>query len=131
MEIRMDLFKIIISETSDQQVIMLKEHDGQRVFPIVIGISEAFAIDRRLKGIHAPRPLTHDLLASVIEHLNGQLEKIVIHDLRDRTFYAKLIVRQNSRLIEVDSRPSDAIALGIATEVPIYVEEHVLRDVCQ
>ena len=131
MEIRMDLFKIIISETSDQQIIMLKEHDGQRVFPIVIGISEAFAIDRRLKGIHAPRPLTHDLLASVIEHLNGQLEKIVIHDLRDRTFYAKLIVRQNSRLIEVDSRPSDAIALGIATEVPIYVEEHVLRDVCQ
>ena len=131
MEIRMDLYKIIISETSDQQVIKLKEHDGQREFPIVIGISEAFAIDRRLKGIHAPRPLTHDLLASVIEHLNGQLEKIVIHDLRDRTFYAKLIVRQNSRLIEVDSRPSDAIALGIATEVPIYVEEHVLRDVCQ
>jgi len=131
MEIRMDLFKIIISETSDQQIIMLKEHDGQRVFPIVIGISEAFAIDRRLKGIHAPRPLTHDLLASVIEHLNGQLEKIVIHDLRDRTFYARLVVRQNSRLIEVDSRPSDAIALGIATEVPIYVEEHVLRDVCQ
>lgn len=131
MEIRMDLFKIIISETSDQQVIMLKEHDGQRVFPIVIGISEAFAIDRRLKGIHAPRPLTHDLLASVIEHLNGQLEKIVIHDLRDRTFYARLIVRQNSRLIEIDSRPSDAIALGIATEVPIYVEENVLRDVCQ
>lgn len=131
MEIRMDLFKIIISETSDQQVIVLKEHDGQREFPIVIGISEAFAIDRRLKGIHAPRPLTHDLLASVIEHLNGQLEKIVIHDLRDRTFYARLVVRQNSRLIEVDSRPSDAIALGIATEVPIYVEEHVLRDVCQ
>ena len=131
MEIRMDLSKIIISETSDQQIIMLKEHDGQRVFPIVIGISEAFAIDRRLKGIHAPRPLTHDLLASVIEHLNGQLEKIVIHDLRDRTFYARLVVRQNSRLIEVDSRPSDAIALGIATEVPIYVEEHVLRDVCQ
>ena len=131
MEIRMDLSKIIISETSDQQIIVLKEHDGQRVFPIVIGISEAFAIDRRLKGIHAPRPLTHDLLASVIEHLDGQLEKIVIHDLRDRTFYARLIVRQNSRLIEIDSRPSDAIALGIATEVPIYVEEHVLRDVCQ
>ena len=131
MEIRMDLSKIIISETSDQQIIVLKEHDGQRVFPIVIGISEAFAIDRRLKGIHAPRPLTHDLLASVIEHLDGQLETIVIHDLRDRTFYARLIVRQDSRLIEIDSRPSDAIALGIATEVPIYVEEHVLRDVCQ
>lgn len=131
MDIRVDLSKIIISETNDQQIIVLKEHDGQRVFPIVIGITEAFAIDRRLKGISAPRPLTHDLLANVIEQLDGQLEKIIINDLRDHTFFAKLIVRQNGRLIEVDSRPSDAIALGIATEVPIYVAEHVLREVGQ
>jgi len=131
MEVRMDLAKIVISETSDQQIIVLKERDGHRDFPIVIGISEAFAIDRRLKGIQTPRPLTHDLLASVIESLNGQLEKIIINDLRHHTFYAKLIIRQNGQLIEVDSRPSDAIALGIATEVPIYVDEKVLREVCQ
>jgi len=130
-QVRMDLAKIIISETMDQQIIVLKERDGERAFPIVIGIAEAYAIDRRLKGIPTPRPLTHELLASVIDHLGGQLEKIVINDLREHTFYAQLIIRQNGSLIEVDSRPSDAIALGIAGEVPIYVEEHVLQDAGQ
>ena len=96
-----------------------------------IGIAEAFAIDRRLKGIGAPRPLTHDLLASAIEQLGGQLEKIIINDLREHTFFAKLLIRQDGQLIEIDSRPSDAIALGVASESPIYVEEHVLREVSQ
>jgi len=127
----MDLAKIIITETEDRQIIVLKERDGTRTFPIVIGIAEACAIDRRLKGIQTLRPLTHELLASVIEQLGGQLEKIVINDLRDGTFYARLMVRQDGRLREIDSRPSDAIALGVATEVPVYVEEHVLREVCQ
>jgi len=127
----MDLAKIIITETEDRRIIVLKERDGTRTFPIVIGIAEACAIDRRLKGIQTLRPLTHELLASVIEQLGGQLEKIVINDLRDGTFYARLMVRQDGRLREIDSRPSDAIALGVATEVPVYVEEHVLREVCQ
>lgn len=124
----MDLAKIIITETSEQQIIVLKEHDGERSFPIVIGIAEAFAIDRRLKGIRTPRPLTHELLASIIEKLGGQMEKIVINDLQDHTFFAQLLIRQNNELIEVDSRPSDAIALGISKGVPIYVEEKVFRD---
>jgi bifunctional DNase/RNase len=131
MQIRVDLAKIIITETVDQQIIILKERDGERSFPIVIGIAEAFAIDRRLKGIRTPRPLTHELLATVVEQLGGQLEKIIINDLREHTFYSQLIIRQNGRLIEVDSRPSDAIALGVASDVPIYVEEHVLQDVSQ
>ena len=131
MQVRMDLAKIIITETEDRRIIVLKERDGTRTFPIVIGIAEACAIDRRLKGIQTLRPLTHELLASVIEQLGGQLEKIVINDLRDGTFYARLMVRQDGRLREIDSRPSDAIALGVATEVPVYVEEHVLREVCQ
>lgn len=131
MQVRVDLAKIIISETIDQQIIVLKERDGERSFPIVIGIAEAFAIDRRLKGIRTPRPLTHELLADTIEQLGGQLEKIIINDLREHTFYAKLIIRQDGRLIEVDSRPSDAIALGVAIEAPIYVEEHVLREVAK
>lgn len=131
MEVRVDLAKVIISETMDQQIIVLKERDGSRSFPIVIGIFEAFAIDRRLKGLRPPRPLTHDLLASVIEKLGGEIEKIVICDLKNHTFYAKLVIRQNGRIIEIDSRPSDAIALGVATDVPIYVEEHVLREVAQ
>jgi bifunctional DNase/RNase len=128
MEVRCDLARIIITETSDQQIIVLRERDGERAFPIVIGSFEAAAIDRRLKGIPIPRPLTHDLLATIIEQLGGDLEKIVISDLRDHTFYAKLVIRQGSQLIEVDARPSDAIALGVAGDVAIYVEDRVLND---
>jgi uncharacterized protein len=129
MEVQMELSRIIITETSDQKIIVLREKFGERSFPIVIGINEAFAIDRRIKGIETPRPLTHDLMASLIERLSAQLEKIVIYDLRDHTFFAKLVLRRDGSLIEVDSRPSDAIALGAGTETPIFVEEGVLRDV--
>jgi hypothetical protein len=132
MQVRVDLAKIIISETADRQIIVLKERDGPRNFPIVIGIAEAYAIDRRLKGIATPRPFTHELLSNVIEEMGGQLEKVIINDLRTQTFYAQLIIRQNGGgLLEVDSRPSDAIALGIANDIPIYVEEHVLREVSE
>ncbi len=129
MEVRMDLAQIVISETRDTQIIVLRERDGSRTLPIVIGLTEAIAIDRRVKGVQLQRPLTHDLLANVIEALSGELEKIVINDLHDHTFYAKLVIRQQGELIEVDSRPSDAIALGVADETPIYVEDHVLREV--
>jgi len=129
MEVRMDLAQIIICETRDQQIILLRERDGNRALPIVIGLTEALAIDRRVKGVQPPRPMTHDLLGNVIDSLAAELEKIVINDLQDHTFYAKLVIRQQGELVEVDSRPSDAIALGVATEVPIYVEDHVLREV--
>lgn len=130
-QVRVDLVKIVISDTDDRQIIVLKERDGSRNFPIAIGLTEAYAIDRRLKGIGTPRPLTHELLANVIEQLGGQLEKVIINDLRMQTFYAQLVVRQDGQLLEIDSRPSDAIALGIANEVPLYIEEHVLREVCK
>lgn len=129
MEVQMELSRIIITETSDQQIIVLKEKFGERSFPIVIGITEAFAIDRRIKGIATPRPLTHDLMAQLIERMAGQVEKIVIHDLRDHTFYARIVITRNGELIDVDSRPSDAIALAAGTEAPIFVEEAVLRAV--
>ncbi len=131
MEVRMDLAQIRISELHEQQIIVLRERNGNRILHIVIGLPEALAIDRRVKGYQPQRPLTHDLLANVIEALSAELEKIVINDLQDHTFYAKLVIRQGSELIEVDSRPSDAIAVGIANEVPIYVAEHVLRDAGQ
>jgi len=124
----MDLARTIIVETSDSQVIILKERDGDRHLPILIGINEALAIDRRLKGLRTPRPMTHDLLANVVESLGGELEKIIVSDLRDHTFYATLIIRRNGELIEVDSRPSDAVALGVASGTPIYVESHVLEE---
>jgi bifunctional DNase/RNase len=126
----MELNKIIISELLDSQVIWLKEVHGDRQFPIVIGNPEALAIDRRLKGVAMPRPLTHDLLANVIERLGGKLERIEITHLQDHTFFARLFIRQDGQLIEADSRPSDAIALGIANTVPIYVADDVLDEVC-
>ena len=130
MEVEMELCQIIIQETTEQQIIVLRERNGERAFPIVIGIAEALAIDRRLKGIQPERPLTHDLLFNVITEMAGQLERIEINDLRDHTFYAKLIINKNGQEIEIDSRPSDAIALGAANNMPIYVAEHVIKAVC-
>ena len=125
MDVEVELSRIIINETSDQQIIVLKERQGPRAFPIVIGIVEIFAIDRRLKGITPPRPMTHDLLASVIDHLGAKVERIVIDDLRNHTFYAKIYLRVNGQTIKVDSRPSDAIALSAALKTPIFVADHV------
>jgi bifunctional DNase/RNase len=130
MSVLMELNKIIISEMQEQQIIVLKEVDGERKFPIVIGNPEAYAIERRLKGNVHPRPLTHDLLASVVESMGGTIERIEINNLQEHTFYARIHIRQNGHVIKVDSRPSDAIALGVATTVPIYVAEHILDEVC-
>lgn len=128
MEVRMDLAQIRISESHDHQVIVLRERNGNRLLQIVIGLSEALAIDRRINGVQLQRPMTHDLLANTIDALTGEIEKIVINDLQEHTFYAKLVIRHQGELIEVDSRPSDAIALGVADEVPLYVEDHVLNE---
>ncbi|MHC4194080.1 MAG: bifunctional nuclease family protein [Planctomycetota bacterium] len=131
METEVELSRIIINEASDQQIIVLKERGGQRSFPIVIGIVEIFAIDRRLKGLKPPRPMTHDLLDSVIENLGASVQKIVINDLRNHTFYATIHLGLNGRTVEVDSRPSDAIALGVASNAPIFVAEHVFDKTSQ
>lgn len=130
MSIQMELHKIIISEMQHEQIIVLKEVDGDRKFPIVIGNDVAYAIDRRLKGIAHPRPLTHDLLANVIEELGGQIEQIEINNLEEHTFFARIHIRRENDVFKIDSRPSDAIALGVATNVKIYVAEHVLDEVC-
>ena len=130
MPVQMELKRIIISEVHDQQVIMLKEVEGERSFSIMIGIFEATSIDRRVKRLPSPRPLTHDLVTNVVENLGGELRDIYISELRDHTYYAKLRIRQNGELIEVDSRPSDAIALAATASVPIYVAEDVLEEVC-
>ena len=131
MDVEVELSRIIINETSDQQVIVLKERHGQRSFPIVIGIVEIFAIDRRLKGIPPPRPMTHDLIDNVIDNLGAKIEKIVINDLKNHTFYAKITLSSNGQTVEVDSRPSDAIALAVVAQAPIYVAEHVFDKTAQ
>lgn len=131
MEVEVELSRIIINESSDQQIIVLKERHGERSFPIVIGIVEIFAIDRRLKGIKPPRPMTHDLLDSILENLNAKIEKIVINDLLNHTFYAQIHLSRNGENMMIDSRPSDAIALSVASKTPIYVAEHVFDKTSQ
>jgi uncharacterized protein len=128
--VQMELKRIIISEIHEQQIIVLKETEGDRTFSIMIGIFEATSIDRRVKKMPSPRPLTHDLVVNVVEQLGGEISDIYISELRDHTYYAKLRVKNNGELIEVDSRPSDAIALAVTANVPIYVAEDVLDEVC-
>ena len=129
MDVPMELSRILITEFGDQQVIFLREKGGQRSFPILIGTGEALAIDRRLNGDATPRPMTHELLANVIDALGGTIDHIVINDIRNHTFIATLHIRRGTEMVAVDSRPSDAIALGAAFETPIYVAEHVLSNV--
>ena len=132
MLVQMRLARIIIVDGTDEKtaMIMLREMDGERAFPILIGLGEAYAIDRRTKHIGVPRPMTHELLLSVVEHLDGQLEQVIINALRDQTFFARLLIRRDGEVIEVDSRPSDAIALCAGTDTPIFVDESVLDEVC-
>jgi hypothetical protein len=131
MDVEAELSRIIINETSDQQIIVLKERGGTRSFPIVIGVVEIFAIDRRLKGLTPPRPMTHDLLDSVIRKLGARIDKILINDLRHHTFYATITLSIDGRTVEIDSRPSDAIALGVASNTPIYVADEVFEKASQ
>jgi bifunctional DNase/RNase len=128
MLVPMHLSRILIREMADMQVIELTETGGTRTFPIVIGLPEAFAIDRRIKGTQIPRPQTHDLLAETIRALGGRLREIRITHLDAGTFYAQLVIDRDGEVIEVDSRPSDAIALGVADGVPILVDESVLAE---
>ena len=128
MPIQMELRRIIISELDAHQIVILKEVEGERNFPIVIGIFEATSIDRRVKGEQPPRPLTHDLIISVVEQLGGEIQDIVINDLKEHTYFAKIRVRKDGELTEVDCRPSDAIAVAVASRVPIYVNEDVLGE---
>jgi bifunctional DNase/RNase len=126
--VHMELKRIIINEVQDQQVIMLREVEGERSFPIVIGIFEATSIDRRVKGMASPRPLTHDLVAAVIDQMGGELQDVYINELKEHTYFAKLRIRKDGELVEIDSRPSDAIALAVTARVPIFVAEDVLGE---
>ena len=141
MLVRMELSRILIRELNDFQVIELREvredDDGAespteplaepRSFPIVIGLPEAQAIERRLKGVSIKRPQTHDLLANIVEALGAELESISITELSEHTYFATLDMRNAAgELLHIDSRPSDAIAIGIAQDVPIYVDDEVI-----
>ena len=113
MLVRMELARIVINDVGSEQIIYLREVDGPRTFPILIGLFEATSIDRRVKGEVPTRPLTHDLLKNTIQELGGEVQDVVINNLMDHTYYAVLRVRVNGEVVEIDSRPSDAIALSV------------------
>jgi len=126
--VEMELTKIVIRETAGQQYIFLREKDGERrTFPIVIGYFEADVINRKVLEQPTARPLTHDLAGNLITALGGRLDRIVVSQLKHNTFYAHLLIELNGETIEVDSRPSDAIALAVQAECPIFVAEEVLE----
>jgi len=127
MLVEVELFQVIITEGSPTQSIVLREKDGERIIPIFIGYAEAMAIDRRLKEVEVPRPLTHDLLKGLIEQMGGTLERVILNDLRDSTYYALLCISRDEQIIEVDSRPSDAIALAVRTGAPLFADEDVIQ----
>jgi uncharacterized protein len=123
----MELSRVLILDSSPEQFITLSEVGGPRSFAIKIGTAEAVAIERRWRGAEPPRPQTHELLDSVVRSLGARLEGIEIHDLRQGTYFANLVLRaSDGSTVEVDARPSDAIALAIAHDAPILVEEAVV-----
>jgi len=126
--IEVELSKIRIDERREEQVIVLKERSGDRSLPIIISIFEASAIKLEISGMKPPRPLTHDLLHRTIENMGGNVERVVVTELKENTFYAKIIIKKNNgEAVEIDARPSDSIALAVRAKVPIYVNEEVLK----
>ncbi len=124
--IEMTIDSIRVSLMNYQRVVILKEKMAERYLPIWIGPAEADAIAVRLQGVTVPRPLTHDLLHSVIDALGATINSIIVSDLKNDTFFAKIILNVDGGQLEVDSRPSDALALAVRAEAPIYAEETVL-----
>lgn len=125
--IRVEVDSIRVSLLTQNRVVVLREVDSRRYLPIFIGSFEAEAIAVALQGLEPQRPMTHDLLRSVFTDLGATISYILINDLRESTFFARIVATQGSNTIEIDSRSSDAIALAVRAEVPIYVEPHVLE----
>ena len=124
--IEMTIDSIRVSLMNYQRVVILKEKMAKRYLPIWIGPAEADAIAVKLQGVTVPRPLTHDLLGSVIDSLGAAIDSIIVSDLKSDTFYAKVILTVDGQQVEIDSRPSDALALAVRTDAPIFAEEAVL-----
>ena len=124
--IEMAIDSIRVSLMNYQRVVILKEKTAERYLPIWIGPAEADAIAVKLQGVNVPRPLTHDLLCSVIDALGASVNSIIVNDLKNDTFYAKIMLNVDSSVVEIDSRPSDALALAVRSEVPIFADETVM-----
>jgi bifunctional DNase/RNase len=126
-EIEMTIKGLMIDPITNMPIVILKDSEGDRVLPIWVGIFEANAIALQIENITTPRPMTHDLLKNVLSDLEASVEKIVVSELRDNTFYAMIYLNRSGEVLAVDSRPSDAIALALRTKSPIFVEESVVE----
>ena len=126
--IQVELTKIIIDEKRQDQIVVLKEKDGPRQIPIIIGFMEASAIKMKISGIEVPRPLTHDLLVNVINATDAQVTRLIIDKLETNTFFAKIEIKRHGAEVKlVDCRPSDGIAVAVRIKCPIFVDEEVLN----
>jgi bifunctional DNase/RNase len=126
MQIEMNIKGLMVDPITNTPIVILRDKDGQRVLPIWVGIFEANAIALQIENVATPRPMTHDLLRNVIEDLNAAVQKIVVCDIQDNTFFAMIYLSRKGETLAIDARPSDAIALALRTRAPIFVEESVI-----
>jgi uncharacterized protein len=126
MQIEMTIKGLMVDPITNMPIIILRDKDGQRVLPIWVGVFEANAIALQMENVATPRPMTHDLLKNVISDLKADIQKIVVSDLRENTFYALIYLVVNGEPVAIDARPSDAIALALRAQAPIFVEDRVI-----
>lgn len=128
MHVEMVIKGLMVDPITSMPIVVLRDTEGQRVLPIWVGVFEANAIALQIENVTTPRPMTHDLLRNVIADLRGTVERVVVTDLKENTFYAVIYLRVGEELIAVDARPSDAIALALRTKAPIFVDDQVLEN---
>jgi hypothetical protein len=128
MEVEMKIGKLMMDPVTNMPIVVLRDVNGSAVLPIWVGIYEANAIALEIEKVHTPRPMTHDLLRNVLLGLDARVQRVVVNELREDTFYALIWVERNGETFSIDSRPSDALALALRVDCPIYVEEEVLKN---
>ena len=127
MEIEMVIKGLMIDPITNMPIVILKDREGERVLPIWVGVFEANAIALQIENIATPRPMTHDLLRNILSEIEADVQRIVVSDLRDNTFYAMIYLNRGGETLAIDARPSDAIALALRTKSPIFVEDAVVE----
>ena len=128
MQIEMTIKGLMIDPITNMPIIILRDQEGQRILPIWVGVFEANAIALQIENVQTPRPMTHDLLKNVIDDLSARVDRIVVTELKENTFYASITLQLNGREVEIDSRPSDALALAVRTKAPIFAAEDVIAE---
>jgi bifunctional DNase/RNase len=128
MQIEMTIKGLMVDPITNMPIIILRDKDGQRVLPIWVGVFEANAIALQIENVATPRPMTHDLLKNVIQDLKARIQKIVVSDLKENTFYALIYLDTDGETVAIDARPSDAIALALRAHAPIFVEDSVIAN---